>query len=66
MLPAYSLYTNTSILCSIQVQVLTDDMEQRGITTFVIVASITTPATGVAERFTDITISEINTAISTA
>jgi hypothetical protein len=38
------------------VQVITDDMEQRGITAFVTVASIITPATGVAERFTDITI----------
>ena len=66
MLPAYSLYTSTSILCSIDVQVITDDMEQRGITAFVTVASITTPATGVAERFTDISISEISTAIATA
>ena len=66
MLPAYSLYTNNSILCSIQVQVLTDDMEQRWITSSVNVATIVTPVTWVAERFTDITISEINTAISTA
>jgi hypothetical protein len=66
MLPAYSLYTSNSTLCSIDVQVITDDMEQRGISTFVTVASIITPATGVAERFTDISIQEINTAISTA
>lgn len=66
ILPAYSLYTSTSILCSIDVQVITDDMEQRGITTFVTVASITTPTTWVAERFTDISIKEISDAIATA
>ena len=40
--------------------------QQRWITSSVNVATIVTPVTWVAERFTDITISEINTAISTA
>lgn len=66
MLPAYSFYTATSTLCSIRVLVITDDMEQRGITTYVNVATITTPTTGVAERFTDIAINEINAALSAA
>lgn len=66
MLPAYSTYTSTSTLCSMTVQVLTDEMDALAITTPVTVATITTPSTWVAERFVDISLSEINAALSNA
>jgi len=66
ILPAFSTYTTTVTLCSLLVQVLTDEMEQLGITTPLTVATITTPATGVAPRYTDIAVSEINSVITTA
>lgn len=66
MLPAYSTYTSTWTLASITVQVITDEMDQKWITTAVTVATITTPSTGVAERYIDISIWEIKNAIDTA
>lgn len=66
ILPAYSLYTNTSQTCSITVWVRTDTMEQRWISSYVTIATITTPTSWVAERFTDITSNEIVSAISAA
>jgi hypothetical protein len=66
MLPAYSTYTSTSTLASITVQVITDEMDQKGITTPVTVATITTPSTGVAERYIDIPINDISNAIDAA
>ena len=65
-LPAYSTYTDTSQLCSFNIKILTDEMEQKGITSGVQVATITTPTTWVSERFTDIDTSEIITALSNA
>lgn len=65
-LPAYSTYTNTAQLCSINVRVIIDEMDQKWITTPVTIATITTPTTWVAERYTDITSSEIITAIESA
>lgn len=66
VLPAYSTYSSTSTLASITVQVITDEMDQKWITTPVTVATITTPATWVAERYTDISMNEISQAIDTA
>lgn len=66
ILPAYSTYTSISTLCSITVKVLTDEMEQKWVSTWVTIATITTPSTWVAERYTDISSSEIITAINWA
>lgn len=66
MLPAYSTYTNTSQLCSITVQVINDEMDAKWISTPVTVVDITTPTSWVAERYVDITIWEINTALANA
>ena len=66
MLPAYSTYTNTSQTCSMTVQVITDEMYAKWITTPVTVSTVTTPATGVAERYVDINAQEIVDAITAA
>lgn len=66
MLPAYSTYSNTTTLCSITVWVITDEMEQKWLTSYVTIATITTPTTGISERFTDIETNEIISAITTA
>lgn len=66
MLPAYSTYISTAQTCSMTVQVLTDEMDAIGITTPITVATITTPTTGVSERYVDIWVSEIVWAIATS
>jgi len=66
ILPAYSTYTNTSTLCSMTVQVVTDEMEAKWISTPITVATITTPSSWVAERYIDISVIEIVNAIWTA
>lgn len=59
ILPKYSSYTSTSTLASLDIAVLTDEMEQNWATP-IIVRSITTPVTWVADRYTDISVQEIN------
>jgi len=66
ILPAYSTYTSTGTLCSIVVKVLTDEMDQKWVTTPLTIATITTPSTWVAERFTDIESREIVDVIANA
>lgn len=66
MLPAYSTYSNPWDLCSLQIQVITDEMDARAITTPITVATATTPTTGVSERYIDISVSEIVNAIGSA
>ena len=63
ILPAYSSYSSTSTLASLEIAVLTDEMEQNG-DTEVIVRTITTPTSGLAPRYSDISIEEINNALS--
>lgn len=63
ILPAYSSYSSTSTLASLEIAVLTDEMEQNG-DTEVIVRTIETPTSGLAPRYSDISIEEINNALS--
>ena len=63
ILPAYSTYSSTSVLASLEIAVITDEMEQSGATA-ITVSTITTPSTWVATRYTDISIQEINDALS--
>jgi hypothetical protein len=44
ILPKYSTYSSTSVLASIEIAVLTDEMEQNGVSA-IIVRTITTPTT---------------------
>lgn len=66
ILPKASLYTSTSTVASITVWVLTDEMDQAWITAYTTVATITTPLTWVAPRFTDIMMQEIALALESA
>ena len=63
ILPAYSTYSSTSVLASLEIAVLTDEMEQSGASA-ITVRTITTPSTWVADRYTDISLQEINDALS--
>ncbi len=59
ILPKYSTYSSTSVLASLEIAVITDEMEQSGATA-ITVRTITTPTTWVADRYTDISVQEIN------
>ena len=63
ILPKYSTYSSTSTLASLEIAVFTDEMEHDWASP-IVVRTITTPTTWVADRYTDISINEINTALT--